>query len=211
MPVSHFLLRVIEVLLIEFSSVSHEKKDQHNLKPVTATNNCLIMSLGWKTPDANWTCFDLVNMIRQQVRASPITWKKRYVLGHQDGNEPYKDLSAEAKANVITDEETKEELKKGIVPGVELWKLDCNGQRICGDTETRLRKLMQEKESRLWCEKKVKIPDDLSKEVDWFVYSEFRDRTPKWLNKCSVKFGADILPTMKNLGQLNQSQSDACP
>ena len=47
--------------------------------------------------------------------------------------------------------------------------------------------------------------------INWMVYTEFRDRTPKWLNIWSVKFGANIPPTRKNLVTRGHGKDHTCP
>ena len=72
----------------------------------------LSASFGWKTPNPNWKCFDIVSMIRSQLRASTIVWKHRHVKGHQDDEETFRDLDAQSQANIIADEKAKNEWKK---------------------------------------------------------------------------------------------------
>ena len=51
-------------------------------------------SFGWKTPNPNWTCFDLlVSEIWHQLRLSPVTWKKKHIRGHQEDNTTFEQLS----------------------------------------------------------------------------------------------------------------------
>ena len=68
-------------------------------------------SFGWKTPNHNWKCFDLVSDIRHQLRISPITWVMKHVKGHQDNDKIFEHLSVEAQAIVIADIKAKEELR----------------------------------------------------------------------------------------------------
>ena len=47
--------------------------------------------------------------------------------------------------------------------------------------------------------------------INWKVYTEYRERTPKWLHIWSVKFGANILPTRKNLVIRGHGNDHTCP
>ena len=41
-------------------------------------------SFGWKLPNPNWSCYDLVAIIRYHLRQSTVRWEGVYVKGHQD-------------------------------------------------------------------------------------------------------------------------------
>ena len=174
-------------------------------------------SFGWKTPNPNWTCFDLVSEIRNQLRTSPISWKKKHIKGHQDENKTFPELAAEAQANVIVDRKAKDELALGKIPqeGLpqkeDMWLLTCLGHRITGNMEHRLRYYMQETDSRLWWMRKVEFPEEYQDKISWPVYHGYRHTTPKWRNTWSVKFGADILPTRTNLVRRGHSTRHECP
>ena len=47
--------------------------------------------------------------------------------------------------------------------------------------------------------------------INWMVYTEFRNRTPTWLNIWSVKFGAKVLPTRNNLVIRGHGKDHTCP
>ena len=174
-------------------------------------------SFGWKTPNPNWACFDLVSEIRNQLRLSPITWTMKHVKGHQDSDKAYEQLSVEAQANVIVDKKAKEELSKEETPqeqsprSGDMWHLTCAGHRITGDTETRLRYYMQETESKLWWCNKLKVPAEYYQQVSWPVYNGYRKNTPRWIHTWSVKFGADILPTRRNIVRRGHGKNHECP
>jgi hypothetical protein len=75
----------------------------------------LSASFGWRTPNPNWICFDLVGMIRyHNIRSSPIQWESKHIKGHQDDEKIFNDLTDESQANVIADKKAKEEQKKAI-------------------------------------------------------------------------------------------------
>ena len=61
-------------------------------------------------------------------------------------------------------------------------KLTCQGHRITGDMEDRLRYHMQERDARKWWEIKLRVPQLYTGRVDWKVYEENRKKTPKWMN-----------------------------
>ena len=143
----------------------------HDVTSGTCTFSCdnkgaLDASFGWKTPNPNWKCYDLVSAIRHRLRNSPIKWIKKHVKGHQDSGTEYHELSNEAQANVIADKYAKTELNKGItiVEGTpnkgDIWKLYCCGHDIRGYTEKRLRLIMQETKAREWWEEKLRCPDE---------------------------------------------------
>jgi hypothetical protein len=80
--------------------------NENNIKEGKCIMGCdnkgaLSASFGWKTPNPNWVCFDLVGMIRYHLRLSPIQWEPIHIKGHQDDGKNFKDLSLESQANVI--------------------------------------------------------------------------------------------------------------
>ena len=174
-------------------------------------------SFGWKTPNPNWACFDLVSERRHQLRLSPITWAMQHVKGHQDSDKTYDQLSVEAQANVIVDKKAKEELSTEKAPNDQdplsgdMWHLTCAGQRITGDTENRLRHSMQETDSKLWWCNKLHVPAEYYQQVSWPVYNGYRKNTPRWIHTWSVKFGADILPTRKSMVRRGHGKNHECP
>ena len=109
-------------------------------------------------------------------------------------------------ANVIVDLKRKEELSQDKIPedGItlkeDMWHFTCAGQGITGDMENRLRYDIQELDATLWWSTKLRIPEEYHHQLSWKVYQWwYRKSTPRWLHIWSVKFGADILPTRKNL------------
>ena len=177
----------------------------------------LSASFGWRTPNPNWVCFDLVSMIRYHIRSSPIQWVSKHIKGHQDDENSFPELTEESQANVIADKKAKEELKKGNIPAEttyvpgQSWMIICSGQRVTGNVEKRLRTLIQQENSRRWWIKKLKINDEYADRIAWDVYEGYRTSTPKWKNNWSVKFGASILPTQNNLVIRGHGQSTECP
>ena len=77
--------------------------------------------------------------------------------------------------------------------------------------ESRLRHVMQEAKSQLWWSDKLQIPEEYHRKVSWSVYEGYRKSTPRWLHTWSVKFGADILPTRKNLVRRGHGTHHECP
>ena len=70
---------------------------------------------------------------------------------------------------------------------------------------------MQEAKSQLWWSDKLQIPEEYHRKVSWSVYEGYRKSTPRWLHTWSVKFGADILPTRKNLVRRGHGTHHECP
>ena len=143
--------------------------------------------------------------------------EKKHIKGHQDDNLTFPELTAEAQANVIVDTKAKEELglekipDDGITLKDDMWHLTCAGKRITGNMESRLRYIMQEIDSKPWWSKKLGVPDEYHHQLSWPVYYGYRKTAPKWLNTWSVKCGADILPTRKNLVRRGHSKQHEYP
>jgi hypothetical protein len=177
----------------------------------------LAASFGWKTPNPNWVCFDIVSMIRYHIRDSPIHWKGQHIKGHQDDSDQFEKLTEEAQANVIADKEAKAELGKGKIPiqnknnKGQPWIVQCQGQLITGNVEARLRYVMQEEKAKEWWVKKLKIVEAVQNNISWDVNEGFRNLTPQWRNTWSVKYGAGILPTRKNLVIRGHGDIQSCP
>ena len=93
----------------------------------------------------------------------------------------------------------------------EPWSLTCQGKRIAGAVETKLRYLMQDSQAHKWWRNRFLLLPQTFHKINWKVYTEYRERTPKWLHIWSVKFGANILPTRKNLVIRGHGNDHACP
>ena len=65
-------------------------------------------SFGWKTPTPDWSCFDLISLIRQQIRNSQ--WIGEHVKGYQDEEKTFENLDCTSQANTIADDLAKKEL-----------------------------------------------------------------------------------------------------
>ena len=196
--------------------------NKYNITKGSCTFACdnkgaLAAAFGWKTPTPDWTCFDLLSLIRQQLAQSPIKWTMQHVKGHQDNKKKYKELSIEAQANVHADLLAKQELALSNDDQLywgqygQPWGLTCYNFRICGNVEESLRFLMQSKEAMVWWKKRLKIPTESVHTVSNEVYIDYRTKTKKELRTWSIKFSADLLPTRKNLLRRKHSTEHTCP
>ena len=59
--------------------------------------------------------------------------------------------------------------------------------------------MMQEEESREWWKKQLIPPGQGHGSILWDVYEGYRKLTPRWRHTWSVKYGAGILPTRRNM------------
>ena len=140
---------------------TNKKCEENNITEGKCIFGCdnkgaLAASFGWKTPNPNWVCFDIVSMIRYHLRSSNIKWEGKHIKGHQDNGIKFSELSVEAQANVIADKKAKEELRRREIPiennntEGQPWHIKCKGQTITGSAEERLRHTMQVEESKKW-------------------------------------------------------------
>ena len=176
----------------------------------------LSASFGWKTPNPNWKSFDIVSMIRHQLRISSIQWNHRHVKGHQDDQDKFLDLDAASQANVIADENAKEEWKKNYSPSKnrtagQPWTITCQGTVLTGNVENRLRHELYETPLKKWWMKKCNLESCEENLIDWDAYYSFRKLTPKWRNVWAVKYGAGLLPTGQNLERRGHRDNPSCP
>ena len=106
-------------------------------------------SFGWNNPTPDWACYDILSLIRDAIKESPIKWKPLHIKGHQDDKVKFGELSIAAQANVIADHEAKREMNTSTNPTETYsttgnpWPLQCNGKRIRGQVDKRLREEMQ--------------------------------------------------------------------
>ena len=120
---------------------------------------------GWKSPNPTWKSYDIVSMIRAQLKLSRIAWEKEHVKGHQDDEKDFDKLPAEVQADIIADKRAKEEMEKKKTPYISLEApgqpplLMCKGETIAGDCESRLRYQIHEKEAREWWNQRMKVTD----------------------------------------------------
>mmetsp|Transcript_36852 Transcript_36852/g.41165 ORF Transcript_36852/g.41165 Transcript_36852/m.41165 type:complete len:325 (+) Transcript_36852:206-1180(+) len=156
-------------------------------------------------------------MIRYHLRSSNIKWEGKHINGHQDNGIKFGDLSVEAQANVIADKKAKEELRRGEIPiennntEGQPWHIKCKGQTITGSAEERLRHTMQVEESKKWWTGTLVPPDQADASIQWEVYAGFRKLTPRWRHTWSVKYGAGILPTRRNMKIRKHCDDQSCP
>jgi len=67
-------------------------------------------AFGWKRLNLRWLCYDIVSMIRYNIKHSPITWVSRHVKGHQDDAGRFGELNEWGQVNVLAGQLVKEEL-----------------------------------------------------------------------------------------------------
>ena len=103
-------------------------------------------AFGFKGPQPTWSSYDLVSMIRYQIKTSPIRWKHRHVKGHADDHSNYELLDTWSQANVRADKLAKEALdseddydESFLLPG-EPWRLHHKKATIRGDFINTIRK-----------------------------------------------------------------------
>ena len=70
---------------------------------------------------------------------------------------------------------------------------------------------MQVEESKKWWTEKLVPPDQADASLQWEVYAGFRKLTPRWRHTWSVKYGAGILPTRRNMKIRKHSDDQSCP
>ena len=150
-------------------------------------------SFGWKIPNPNWSCYDLVAMIRYHLQQSTVRWEGVHVKGHQDDKNNFSDLTRISQANVIADQAAKRHLRTSQGSEDEYRRtkgepcsLTCQGRRIAGDVEAKLRHLMQDAQAIKWWKERLQIQPQQYNKINWTVYKEYRTRTPTWLNIWSV-------------------------
>ena len=86
---------------------------------------------------------------------------------------PYEELSTAAQANVIADHAAKQEMKSLRKPIERYdtigtpWPLQCNGKRIGGEVEKRLREEMQIHHTRCWWRNKLDL--GMEEDISWDV------------------------------------------
>jgi hypothetical protein len=60
-------------------------------------------------------------------------------------------------------------------------------------------------------DRKIVPPDQADASLQWEVYAGFRKLTPRWRHTWSVKYGAGILPTRRNMKIRKHSDDQSCP
>ena len=203
-------------------AITNRLLKKHNITGGECTLVCdnkgaLAASFGWKTPTPDWTCFDIISLIRNEIKISPITWKGTHVKGHQDDNNTYEELDVNSQANIIADNLAKRELSEwnddqnywGMIG--QPWGIVCGNQRICGNLEETLRLLMQEEHALKWWKRRLQIPISQYNNVDDEVYKKFRADTAKEIRNWAIKYSSDLLPTRKNLQRRQHSEYHTCP
>ena len=106
--------------------------------------------LGWKRPKPRWASYDLICMIKNHLKQSPIQWAKRHVKGHRDNHKNFQELDEWSQVNVLADQLAKAELRLGNVVEIDHtlagqnWQLQCNRKVITGDIDRLLRNNLHE-------------------------------------------------------------------
>eukprot|EP00751_Fragilariopsis_kerguelensis_P043676 CAMPEP_0170977090 /NCGR_PEP_ID=MMETSP0736-20130129/347_1 /TAXON_ID=186038 /ORGANISM="Fragilariopsis kerguelensis, Strain L26-C5" /LENGTH=278 /DNA_ID=CAMNT_0011399103 /DNA_START=360 /DNA_END=1195 /DNA_ORIENTATION=+ len=70
---------------------------------------------------------------------------------------------------------------------------------------------MQVEESKKWWTGTLVPPDQADASIQWEVYAGFRKLTPRWRHTWSVKYGAGILPTRRNMKIRKHCDDQSCP
>jgi len=117
---------------------------QYGINSGTCTLYCdnqgaLYAAFGHKRPTPRWSSFDIIRQIREEISKSPITWKWKHVLGHQDKDCDFIQLDFKSQGNVIADylasKHLRDNLKYDIYEPKLKWLPYISGQMICGNVE----------------------------------------------------------------------------
>ena len=194
----------------------------------TVTMGCdnepaLWAAFGSQPPTAGDSSFDLINVIRYQLKQSQITWKYVHVKGHQDETKSQTELDDWARANIEADRMAKEYWQRKYqskrarprpsrMPG-EGWRLHIGNRIITQKVDEAIYHQSYYKRMEEYWTRKGRIAEGMMGEVDWKLYGETTRIVPwskvQWTQKHFSGFEANNHMLYK-CGQRIDEKCPAC-
>jgi len=175
----------------------------------------LLASFGSKRPTPRWASYDLLRLIRDTLRRSPITWHFQHIKGHQDNHQNLRSLSIEAQGNVLADLLASRQLADCTSfqdhDSDPSWTLRINGSLVCGNINFRLNHEIHKLTTvRKWTQ--LLCPNFGSPNMlNWAGFFNTWSHHPSHMHIQLVKYNTRSLPVGKNLKRRRHSEHDCCP
>ena len=174
----------------------------HDIQEGTVTVGCdnesaLWTALGDGDVSTSDPSFDLIKIIRHQIRESPITWRYLHVKGHQDEKEGAI-LDDWAEANIKMDKEAERYWRQRYGQGSrdkprpprmqgEGWRIEIEGTPVVANVEDRLYNHAYKARSMEYWEMKGRMEEGQGEEIAWTNYKKaIRSETgprKQWVHK----------------------------
>ena len=164
--------------------------------------------------------YDLLQDIRRKIQKSPITWKWRWVEGHQDDGKKYKDLDRWAQLNVECDGMAKEYWNSRRLVDKrpanqefsdEHWSVWIEGKKLTKLDKHKLYEFTFGDRTRAYWHRKHSITPDLIKNINWDACDYALSKLPfgkrRWLLKHITGFCGIGTRALKRRHQ----DHDECP
>ena len=176
----------------------------------------LSASFGWKKPNPRWACYDLVSLIRLELRKSTIKWEGVHIKGHQDDHTDYDDLDYIAQGNVDADGYAADEMneyrdtERCIIDGIP-WHISHKQKTIAGNIEKRIRIAVHEENMKEVWRNKFGLTKDQEEQICWGTFKNnsksMDEHKAMWMTKYNQRIG----PVKKNLERRGHSDNTTCP
>ena len=151
--------------------------------------------------DPTWQQFDLIAAIREWKHRSPVKWRTRHILGHQDDN-PCNVLDRWATLNCEMDTRAKEHHhyhrhrqhtnQQGI--SGEPWRLLVDGTKVCRNFKSTVIDHIRGTRAQKYWDKRKRFKEGSSADVDWQATADAMKSMPRarqhWMTKQASGFCA---------------------
>ena len=161
-----------------------------------------------KDPTCASNSYDLLKVLKHEIKSSPIRWTTKHVQGHQDRDRPIEELDKWAQFNVLCDREAedhwnthhgngnRERPAPGVMPG-EGWRVTIGNQVLVNNIGTHIYEHIYYTPVMSYWEEKKRINPGMGDFVEWEKYDKALKRMPfgkkQWVRKHYCGFEATNL------------------
>ena len=168
--------------------------------------------------EPTWQQFDLIAAIRDWKQHSPVKWKTRHILGHQDDN-PNHVLDRWATLNCEMDRRAKEhhqqhylnqQMYQQNIAG-EPWRLLINGDKICRNFKLTIIDHVRGTRAKKYWDRKNRFKEGSSADVDWQATGDAMKSMPRARQHWLTKHASGFCATGKMMKRRGEWTTAKCP
>ena len=178
-------------------------------------------SLRYSSTDPTSPHFDILSSIHALRASSPLTWRPRHILGHQDKKAPWRKLDWWERRNLYVDSQAqayRRVLEKAGTPHInprlpsEPWSLFIHGEKQTHiDKSVIMEKVTLPPLLHYWESKRHRYHSGTQDLIDWTAIHKAMRQSPDGLRRWVTKQVTGMCGVGKFLKRWGESPSDACP
>jgi hypothetical protein len=175
-----------------------------------AFNQVSILQVG----DSN---YDMLFAIRSLWALSPIKWKFRHIMGHQDDHVALDKLDRWAKLNIEMDKRAKQHIHiaqrspRHYMIYAEPWSVWSHGKKIVTDFSDTIYDIVHSNEAKSYWAKKDDIPEEVVDSIDWDMIKAAMSESKRPRRIFISKHASGMCGVGRFMKRWKWRQDDSCP